>query len=324
MPGPRIVIAAPIYGQVQHLREVLGSLLRQTYEDMALLAVDDCSPDASAVVARELADGDRRVDLVVNDRRLGMLRNTNRAYALARERHPDAEYFALASDHDIWEPHWLERLVTALDENPAAVLAYPLSERIDASGRAVSGSWRFATAAVDDPRTRLRRALTRMVSGDMIYGLLRTSVLPPDRLYQPVLAPDRLLLSELALRGEFIQVEELLWRRRFVGLAALSRQRHAFWPDGGAPITSYLPWWIVHTGIAARRYGSLLAFRDYLPASVAFQLRSRAVRARNAVLVPSVKAAIRSPAGRRLVRTRVLPALRETREVLDRLSKDAE
>jgi glycosyltransferase involved in cell wall biosynthesis len=324
MPGPRVVIAAPIYGQASHLPEALGSLLGQTYEDIALLVVDDCSPDESVSVAREVAGGDRRVELVVNDRRLGMLRNTNRAYALARERHPDAEYFALASDHDIWESRWLGRLVAALDENQSAVLAYPLCERIDGSGRAVSGSWRFATAGTDEPRVRLRRALARMVSGDMIYGLLRTSALPPDHLYQPVLAPDRLLLSELALRGEFIQVEELLWRRRFVGLAALGRQRHAFWPDGRAPLASYLPWWIVHIGIAARRYGVRLALGDYLPASIGFQLRSRAVRARNAVLVPPLRAAVRSPAGRRVVRAQVLPVLRETREVLDRLSKEAE
>src|SRR5918999_582092 len=271
MPGPRVVIAAPIYGQAGHLREALGSLLSQTYEDLALLVVDDCSPDSSATVARELATRDARVELVVNERRLGMLGNTNRAYALARERYPHAEFFALASDHDIWESAWLERLVTALDGHPQAVLAYPLTNRIDAAGRKVIGSWRFTTEAIDEPRVRLRRALARMVSGDMVYGLLRASALRPDCFYLPVLAPDRLLLSELAMQGEFIQVEEMLWRRRFVGLAALSRQRRAFWPDGGTPITSYLPWWIVHTGIAARRYGPRLAVRDYLPASIAFQ-----------------------------------------------------
>jgi hypothetical protein len=161
-----------------------------------------------------------------------------------------------------------------------------------------------------------------MVSGDMIYGLFRTSALPQDRLYLPVLAPDRLLLSELALSGEFVQVEDVLWRRRFVGLASLARQRRAFWPDSRPPLTTRLPWWIVHTVIAARRYGVRLAFGDYLPASLAFQLRSRALRARNALLVPPLRAAVRSTVGRRLVRAHVVPALRETRELLDRLSKD--
>jgi glycosyltransferase involved in cell wall biosynthesis len=322
--SPRVVIGAPLYGQARHVGEAVRSLLAQTYGDFALVLVDDGSPDDTVATVRDAAGDDPRVELVVNPRRQGMLVNTNRAYALARERHPQAEFFALASDHDVWDPRFLERLVGALDARPRAVLAYPLTERIDALGRVVSGSWRFTTEGVRDPRERLRRGLRRMVSGDMVYGLFRASALPPGRLYAPVLAPDRQLLAELALRGEFVQVEERLWRRRFVGLASLERQRQAFWPAGEAPRSARAPWWTVHTALAAREHGPAFAARDYLPASVAFQLRTRALGVRNALLVAPLRRLITSEAGRRTVRARVLPALRETREVLVRLAADEE
>ena len=319
--NPRVVIGAPLYAQERHIGEALGSLLAQTFSDFALVLVDDASPDGTVAAARAAIAGDPRVELTVNPHRTGMLVNTNRAYALARARHPQAEFFALGSDHDVWDERFLERLVTALDARPEAVLAYPLTERVDAAGDVVGGSWRFSTEGVADPRERLRRGLRRMVSGDMIYGLLRTSALPVDALYRPVLAPDREALAELALRGEFVQVPERLWRRRFVGLASLERQRRAFWPDGGAPRSARAPWWLVHTALAARRHGAAFALRDYLPASLAFQLRTRALRVRNALLVRPLRAAITSDRGRRLVRAQVLPLLREAQSVLERMQE---
>ena len=319
----RVVIGAPLYGQSRQLRVALGSLLAQTYEDFALVLVDDRSPDDTVAVARELAGDDPRVSIHVNPRRLGMLANTNRAWQLSRALHPAAEFWALGSDHDIWRPAWMKRLVAALDANPRAVLAYPLTERIDAVGRTVSGSFRFATEGVADPRARLRKGLRSMVSGDMIYGLFRASALDGVGFYRPVLAPDRLLLSELALQGEFVQVPELLWSRRYVGLASLRRQREVFWPQG-APARTRLPWWLVHTGAFAREHGVARAALDYAPASAYFQLRSRALRASNTIAAPAIKAALREPQVRRSVRRFALPLIRETREVLDRLVREAD
>jgi len=324
MATPRLVVGVPVYGQANYLRPALASLLAQTHENLALVLVDDASPDDSATVAREIAKADPRVELHVNPRRLGMLRNTQRAWALSRERHSDAEYWALGSDHDVWHPRWAERLVGALDARREAVLAYPLTRRIDAEGRVVRGSFRFETRGVADPRARLRHAVACMVSGDMIYGVFRARALDAVGTYRPVLAPDRLLLSELALMGEFLQVPEQLWDRRFVGLASLERQRASFWPDGDVPWTARLPWWVLHTSIAAREHGAGLAARDYLPASLLFQLRSRAERAGSALAAPVVKGALRRPAVRRAAARAVLPALRETRTVVARLLDEAE
>jgi hypothetical protein len=323
MMTPRVVIAAPLYRGAAHVREALGSLLAQTFADFRLVLVDDASPDDTVAVARATAAGDPRVELHVNATRLGMLRNTNRAWALSRERFPEAEFWALGSDHDVWHPRWLERLVAALDARPRAVLAYPLTRRVDAAGRLLRASWRFDTEGLGDPRARLRRGLYRMVSGDMIYGLFRARALDRTGFYAPVLAPDRLLLSELALEGEFVQVPETLWDRRFVGLASLERQRRAFWPEG-APLRTRMPWWIGHSGAFARRHGARAALADYVGPSVAFQVRRRVLNTASAVAAPAVKGALARPAVRAAVTQRALPALRETRMVLERMSDEAD
>src|SRR3712207_5860959 len=93
-----------------------------------------------------------------------------------------------------------------------------------------------------------------MVPGHVLYGLHRIAPLQRVGTYRPVLVPDRLMLSELSLLGEFVQVREVLWRRRFVGLADLERQRRAFFLDG-APRYARLPWWLVHSSVFAWQYG---------------------------------------------------------------------
>src|SRR4051794_33816207 len=254
---PRVVIAAPLRNGGAHVETAVRSLLAQTYEDFRLLLVDDASTDGTATPAAAIAAADPRVELHVNPVRLGMLENTRRAWRLARERHPAAEYWALGSDHDVWEPRWLETLVALLDAEPAAVLAYPLTRRIDGDGRPIADRprpWRCDTAGLAGRRARVRAAYRCMVAGDMIYGLFRAAALDEVGAYRTVLVPDRLLLSELALRGTFVQAAEVLWSRRFAGLADLDRQRRAFSPAGEPAHTRRLPWWVTHALAAAAAY----------------------------------------------------------------------
>jgi glycosyltransferase involved in cell wall biosynthesis len=294
--SPRVVFGVPVFEKAAHLEAAVRSLLNQSYRDLAVVLVDDGSGDDSVAIARRLAAEDSRAEVHVNLRRLGMLGNTNRALALALERHPAAEFWALGSDHDLWSPVFVERLVALLDAHPEAVLAHPLAERIDAHGHAYPGAKRpggVDMLGVGDPLGRLATAFRTMAAGNTIYALFRTSALRSRRLYRPVLVPDRLLLSEMALRGTFALAPEVLWWRRFRGLASLDRQRRAFFPDA-VPWWAYLPWWVQHTAAIGMAYavrgegassgvGRVLGVRltlRYLALALALRFRRRRARVR--------------------------------------------
>jgi glycosyltransferase involved in cell wall biosynthesis len=253
---PTAVIAAPLYNNADFLPETVESLLGQTEPDLALVLVDDCSTDATESIARTFARADGRVSFHRNATRLGLLENTREAQRLARELYPGARYFAFGSDHDVWHPSWLAQLVAALEAQEDAVMAYPHVQRIDENGEVVSRRRikSFDTVGFASPRARFTATLNQTGAGDMIYGLFRADELGEVGSYRRLLRPDSLLLAELALRGKFVQVPEVLWSRRFERPATLRRQRAAFFPDG-PPARAYLPWWLVHPATILWDYG---------------------------------------------------------------------
>lgn len=252
MSAPRVVIGIPLYNKADKLAETLESLLSQQLEDFHLVLVDDCSKDDTLAVAQSFAARDARVSVYSNERNLGLAGNCMKTWWIARERFPDAPYFAWGSDHDVWHPRWMKALVRALDENPAAVLAYPRNIRIGDENEVIECSaWVFDTRGITDPQVRFVRSCNRMSAGNMVYGLVRAAALARTGGLRKALLADRLFIAELALLGEFVQVPEILWYRRYGGLASLDRQRRSIFGKD-RPLVARIPWMLHHAWLLFR------------------------------------------------------------------------
>ena len=144
---------------------------------------------------------------------MGAVGNFRYALSLARGR-----YFCWASDHDLYDRVWLERMVAALESRPNAALAYPYFGMIDDRGVRVGDHLtRFDTSGRGIAQ-RMRLVTDRMRgSGSKVYGLYRRAALERVRVRTTVWW-DRLFLLELAAVGEFVQVNEVLWWRRYKGV----------------------------------------------------------------------------------------------------------
>jgi hypothetical protein len=92
----------------------------------------------------------------------------------------------------------------------------------------------------------------------MVYGLHRTSALRRVDVYAYVREPDNLLLAELAVLGEFRQVPEVLWKRRFAVDETRRRHLGSLFTDS-PPWYAHLPPWIQHTPRIAARQGLAVA-----------------------------------------------------------------
>jgi glycosyltransferase involved in cell wall biosynthesis len=242
--SPRVIFGLPAFNRADSLPETLESILGQTCRDFALVIVDDSTVAETGDVAARYRALDDRVIYERNVKRLGMVANWRRAFHRARELFPHAEFFAWVSDHDVWHPRWLDVLQAALDAHPEVVLAYPVALRTFKSSRpAVNRS--FDTFGISDPGERLRLASLRMMAGNMIYGLFRANALEQAGVFRRLLIPDRQVLLELSLLGQFKQVPELLWYREIQTGFSLERQRAALFA-GRAPLYTYLPTHLTH------------------------------------------------------------------------------
>lgn len=135
MEHPKISVIVPNYNHARFLRQRIDSILNQTFGDLELIVLDDASSDGSHNVLAQYYPRPR-VRMVVNTKNSGAaFPQWNRGIALAR-----GEYVWIAESDDSADPHFLERLLPLLDENPTAGLAYCQSRLINPEGVEIGNS----------------------------------------------------------------------------------------------------------------------------------------------------------------------------------------
>jgi len=240
-------IGLPSYNGAAYVEEAISSLRAQTYGDFVVACTDDASTDGTPDVLERHAAEDPRIRVRRSPTRRGMVDNWIAAYRFARELSPTMRYFAWASDHDVWHPRWLERLIAELEAHPEASLAYPLDVEITAGGEQFRGPWRFDTAGMTRVRPRFVSATVGIKSGSAVYGLYRADLLERCGVFYPAIIPERILIEQLAMIGEFRQVDEVLWQRRHFSRKESIRTRQIrVLFRGRRPVYTRLPYPLVH------------------------------------------------------------------------------
>ena len=77
-------IIIPVYNAEKYLKTCLDSILNQTYKDIEVICVNDCSKDDSLKILEEYARKDKRVQIINNETNLGPGANRNIGIKRAR------------------------------------------------------------------------------------------------------------------------------------------------------------------------------------------------------------------------------------------------
>jgi glycosyltransferase involved in cell wall biosynthesis len=202
---PVVSIGLPVYNGARFLREAIGSILSQEGVDLELIIGDNGSTDATSIICREVAAGDRRVRYLRSEVNRGAAWNYNRLVDEAR-----GQYFKWTAHDDAIGPGYLRGCLSVLEEHPDVVLCQSLSAEIDQDG-GVTYHWdslpdRGAANAV----TRLRAVLERPDICWPVFGVIRRDVLLHTPRIAPYSSSDLGLLAELALHGRFAELPEVL------------------------------------------------------------------------------------------------------------------
>lgn len=114
--SPRVSVLTPIYNtNPSHLREMIESILNQTFTDFEFLILND-SPDNKEIekIVLEYAKQDKRVKYFKNDKNMGITPSRNKLLKMAR-----GEYIAIFDHDDISVPNRLKLEVDFLNKNPS-------------------------------------------------------------------------------------------------------------------------------------------------------------------------------------------------------------
>lgn len=202
---PRVSIGLPVSNGEAYLRAALDGLLGQTYEDFELILSDNASTDATPEICQEAAARDPRVRLFLHDRNRGA--NWNYVFVFEQAR---GELFKWAASDDLCEPTFLARAVEAIDADPQVVLCTPRTRLIDGRGDPLPDD-----TSLPDDYCRSPKAYRRF--GNVLlshwchefYGLIRTEAVRPA-VRRTHFTTDKVILAELALRGTFHVLPEVL------------------------------------------------------------------------------------------------------------------
>lgn len=254
--GPRVVLGMTLYNNAANLPAAMDSLLAQTFRDFQLLMLDDGSTDATQAIAREYEQRDARVHYARHESRRAMIATWREVAETAFREYPSAEFFAWVSDHDVWHPEWLARLVRELEGDPQAVLAYPITRRIGSDSTELDkGPRLFDTASLEGVRARWTHFCRHGVgAGDMVYGLMRRDALAAAGIFRTVLRPDKLVIAEMTLHGRIRQVPEVLWYRRQSAAPSIARQAHTLVLQDQVPRWFRWPPSMQHVAVLSREY----------------------------------------------------------------------
>lgn len=125
--APCISVVVPVYRtQEKYLREMIESVLSQTYQNLELCIADGSGEEDSArAVIESYRRQDSRIRYEKLSRNLGISGNTNAALSLA-----SGEYLALLDHDDVLEEHALFEIVKWLSAHPETDMLYSDEDKL--------------------------------------------------------------------------------------------------------------------------------------------------------------------------------------------------
>ena len=123
MNDPLVTLCTPIYNHEQYLEDYFKSIINQTYQNIQLILIDDCSTDNSTkVVEKWLARLEARFNHFVyipRKENMGLIYNCNDGLSLA-----EGKYICMFASDDVMLPKNIEGKVNFLENNPEYAMVY--------------------------------------------------------------------------------------------------------------------------------------------------------------------------------------------------------
>lgn len=105
MSDPAISVIVPAYNVEKYVEQCIDSLLNQTFKDIEIIIIDDCSTDKTFEIINNKYGKIPNVSIFKNDVNIGQGQTRNKAMKIAK-----GKYIYFLDSDDVLLSHGLERL----------------------------------------------------------------------------------------------------------------------------------------------------------------------------------------------------------------------
>lgn len=109
-----VSVILPTYNGENHIKDSIESCLRQTYRNIELIIVNDCSTDGTLDLIKKYAAKDRRVRIIENQKNLKLPASLNEGFKAS-----SGDLLTWTSDDNMFRENAIERMVDMLSEKSA-------------------------------------------------------------------------------------------------------------------------------------------------------------------------------------------------------------
>ncbi len=128
-----VSVITPVYNCEKYIDRTLQSVFAQTYKNIEIVLVDDCSPDDSAEIIKRYQQNHPEIVYFLQPKNMGAGHARNKALELAK-----GQYVAFLDADDIWKPEKIEKQVDLLQKKNAG-FCFTAIEMIDGDDKLIKG-----------------------------------------------------------------------------------------------------------------------------------------------------------------------------------------
>lgn len=129
--NPLISVIIPVYNVERYLEKCLESIINQTYGNLQIIIVDDCSSDKSLTISDKFAQKDSRICILHSNKNIGVSAARNIGIEMAQ-----GDFISFIDADDYLDYDFYEYLITltVLNDSGNADIVYCAYRRVSDSG----------------------------------------------------------------------------------------------------------------------------------------------------------------------------------------------
>lgn len=127
----KVSVIIPVYNAEKYIDKTLESIFAQTYKNMEIVLVDDCSKDNSAQIIAKYKESHSEIIYYLQDTNMGAGAARNKALELAT-----GQYVAFLDSDDLWLPEKTSRQIKLMKQKKSA-FSYSAIKMIDEEGKTI-------------------------------------------------------------------------------------------------------------------------------------------------------------------------------------------